>query len=101
MAVTELNLKEQHYADTREEAEKVVEQAKEDEYLTSFKISEKYNKFGIYYLIDLAFSYSTPKDVMQSKPSKDVEVEEKHDGVEYSVNEDGTVSVENNTQEVE
>lgn len=40
MAVKELNTKEQHYADTREEAEGIVTKQKDNAYLTSFKISE-------------------------------------------------------------
>ncbi|MEW4072069.1 hypothetical protein Q0O08_29015 [Bacillus thuringiensis] len=50
MAVKELNTKEQHYADTREEAEGIVTEAKDNAYLTSFKISEKHNKYGTYFL---------------------------------------------------
>jgi hypothetical protein len=102
VAVKELNTKEQHYADTREEAEKVVEEAKEDIYLTSFKISEKHNKYGTYFLVDLAFSYDTPKEIMESAPTKKKEEPDvQHDGVEYSVGTDGTVSVENNEEDDE
>lgn len=96
MAVKELNAKEQHYADTREEAEKIVEEAKEDMYLTSFKISEKHNKYGQYFLVDLAFSYDTPREIMENASSpKEEPPAEQHDGIEYSVNGDGTVSVKN------
>lgn len=103
MAVKELNTKEQHYADTREEAEKIVEEAKEDVYLTSFKISEKHNKYGTYFLVDLAFSYDTPREIMENASSKKEEDESdiQHDGVEYIVNTtDGTVSL-NDKQEDE
>lgn len=102
MALKELNTKEQHYADTREEAEKVVEEAKEDIYLTSFKISEKHNKYGTYFLVDLAFSYDTPREIMENAPSKkeDEDSDSQHEGVEYSVNTDGTVSL-NDDQEDE
>ncbi|PFL21680.1 organic solvent tolerance protein OstA [Bacillus cereus] len=95
MAVKELNSKEQHYADTREEAEEIVEEAKDDVYLTSFKISEKHNKYGTYFLVDLAFSYDTPREIMESAASKKEveEVTEHHEGVEYSVNPDGTTEV--------
>ncbi|WP_026581039.1 hypothetical protein [Bacillus sp. J33] len=99
MAVKELNTKEQHYADTREEAEKVVEEAKGDIYLTSFKISEKHNKYGTYFLVDLAFSYDTPREIMENGPSKKEEPEEQHEGVEYSVGTDGTVSVNHDEEE--
>ncbi|MFV5912471.1 organic solvent tolerance protein OstA [Bacillus cereus] len=95
MAVKELNSKEQHYADTREEAEESVEEAKDDVYLTSFKISEKHNKYGTYFLVDLAFSYDTPREIMESAAArKEVEEHgEHHEGVEYSVNPDGTTKV--------
>lgn len=96
MAVKELNAKEQHYADTREEAEHIVEEAKEDAYLTSFKISEKHNKYGQYFLVELAFSYDTPREIMENAaPKKEEPPVEQHDGIEYSVNGDGTVSVKN------
>jgi hypothetical protein len=95
MAVKELNAKEQHYADTREEAEKIVEEAKDDAYLTSFKISEKHNKYGQYFLVDLAFSYDTPREIMENTKSKNEEpAAEPREGIEYSINgNDGTVSV--------
>ncbi|MBG9753355.1 organic solvent tolerance protein OstA [Bacillus thuringiensis] len=95
MAVKELNSKEQHYADTREEAEEIVEEAKDDVYLTSFKISEKHNKYGTYFLVDLAFSYDTPREIMESAAArKEVEEHgEHHEGLEYSVNPDGTTKV--------
>jgi hypothetical protein len=95
MAVKELNSKEQHYADTREEAEEIVDEAKDDVYLTSFKISEKHNKYGTYFLVDLAFNYDTPREIMESAAArKEVEeVTEQHEGVEYSVNPDGTTVV--------
>lgn len=95
MAVKELNAKEQHYADTREEAEGIVGEAKDDVYLTSFKISEKHNKYGTYFLVDLAFSYDTPREIMESAAArKEVEEHsEPHEGVEYNVNPDGTTNV--------
>ncbi|PGE42209.1 organic solvent tolerance protein OstA [Bacillus cereus] len=95
MTVKELNSKEKHYADTREEAEEIVEEAKEDVYLKSFQISEKHNKYGTYFLVDLAFSYDTPREIMESAAArKEVEEHgEPHEGVEYSVNPDGTTKV--------
>lgn len=30
------------------------------------KITEKHNKYGQYFLVDLTFSYYTPKEVMES-----------------------------------
>ncbi len=66
-----LNQKEQHYADTREEAEEIVIAAKENEALIMNKISEKYNKYGQYFLVDLTYQYGTPKEVMEGKPDDD------------------------------
>ncbi|HFK1721099.1 TPA: organic solvent tolerance protein OstA [Bacillus cereus] len=93
MAVKELNSKEKHYADTREEAEEIVEEAKEDVYLKSFQISEKHNKYGTYFLVDLAFSYDTPREIMESAAARKEEHGEHHEGVEYNVNSDGTTVV--------
>lgn len=91
MAVKELNAKEQHYADTNDEAEKIVKEAKEDIYLTSWKISEKHNKYGTYFLVDLAFTYDTPREIMENAVNESPEPV--HEGLEYNANEDGTVSV--------
>lgn len=66
-----LNQKEQWYADTREEAEEIVVSAKENEALIMNKISEKYNKYGQYFLVDLTYQYGTPKEVMEGKPDDD------------------------------
>lgn len=65
MAKKQLNVKEQHYADTFLEAEGIVEEAKEDKHLTSQKITEKHNKYGQYFVVDLVFTYNTPKDIME------------------------------------
>jgi len=65
MSKRDLNQKEQHYTDTLNEAEEIVKEAKEDMHLVSWKISEKYNKYGQYFLIDLTFVYNTPKDIME------------------------------------
>lgn len=66
-----LNQKEQWYADTAEEAEEIVTEAKENEALIMKKISEKYNKYGQYFLVDLTYQYGTPKEVMEGKPDDD------------------------------
>lgn len=92
MAVKELNAKEQHYADTEEEAEELVTEAKEDMYLTSWKISEKHNKYGTYFLVDLAFTYDTPREIMENAGNEPPE-EPKEKGIEYEVNNDGTVEL--------
>lgn len=71
MAKVQLNQKEQHYADTREEAEEIVITAKENDNLQMHKITEKFNKYGQYFLIDLTYAYQTPKEVMESRPQND------------------------------
>jgi hypothetical protein len=97
MSKVQLNQKEQHYADTREQAEEIISAAKENDNLQMHKITEKYNKYGQYFLIDLTYAYQTPKEVMESRP---VDVPEgqmsidDHEGIEYKVGSDGTVSVE-------
>ncbi|MFS0594211.1 hypothetical protein AB1L05_21790 [Cytobacillus horneckiae] len=65
MAKYDLNTKEQHFATTRKEAEGIVEEAKEDKHLTSWKISEKHNKYGEYFIVDLQFTFNTPKGLME------------------------------------
>ena len=99
MAKVQLNQKEQHYADTREQAEEIILAAKENENLQMHKITEKYNKYGQYFLIDLTYAYQTPKEVMESSPKKDNAPEgqmsiDDHEGIEYKVKKDGTVSVD-------
>lgn len=100
-----LNQKEQHYADTREEAEEIVVSAKENEALIMNKISEKYNKYGQYFLVDLTYQYGTPKEVMEGKPKEDVpdgqmSIDEVHEGVPYTVNPDGSVKLENQDEKL-
>ncbi|WP_230593876.1 organic solvent tolerance protein OstA [Lysinibacillus sphaericus] len=100
-----LNQKEQHYADTREEAEEIVVTAKENEAFIMNKISEKYNKYGQYFLVDLTYQYGTPKEVMEGKPKDDapdgqMSIDEVHEGVPYTVNPDGSVTVENMDEEL-
>lgn len=98
MSKVQLNQKEQHYADTREQAEEIVSTAKENDNLQMHKITEKYNKYGQYFLIDLTFAYQTPKEVMESRPQNDDTPEgqmsiDDHEGVEYFVEPNGSVSV--------
>jgi hypothetical protein len=97
MAKVQLNQKEQHYADTREQAEEIVSAAKENDNLQMHKITEKYNKYGQYFLIDLTYAYQTPKEVMESRPADVPEGQmsiDDHEGIEYKVDNDGTVSVD-------
>ncbi|MEK4173341.1 organic solvent tolerance protein OstA [Lysinibacillus sp. FSL L8-0312] len=95
-----LNQKEQHYADTREEAEEIVIAAKENEALIMNKISEKYNKYGQYFLVDLTYQYGTPKEVMEGKPKDEapdgqMNMDEVHEGLPYQVETDGSVTMGN------
>lgn len=95
-----LNQTEQYYADTREEAEEIVVTAKENKALIMNKISEKYNKYGQYFLVELKYQYGTAKEVMESKPDDDapdgqMSIDEVHEGVQYKVNPGGSVTVEN------
>lgn len=78
----ELNMKKQSYAGTEKAAEKLVVEAKEDKHLVSWKISEKHNRYGEYFLIDLAYSYNTPKEIMEGNPEAP---EDPHKGIEYAV----------------
>lgn len=100
MAKVILNQKEQHYADTREEAEEIILNAKENDNLQMHKITEKYNKYGQYFLIDLTYAYQTPKEVMESRPQKDDAPEgqmsiDDHEGIEYKVDSSGNVELNN------
>lgn len=98
-----LNQKEQWYADTEEEAEEIVAEAKESEGLIKHAISEKHNKYGTYHLVDLQFSYNTPRELMEDEAAKKEREKEpdgsQHDGVEVLVDKDGTVSVNNKEDE--
>lgn len=98
MPKVQLNQKEQHYADTREEAEEIVTNAKENDNLQMHKITEKFNKYGQYFLIDLTYAYQTPKEVMESKPKDEtpdgqMSIDDAHEGIPYSVDGNGTVEV--------
>ncbi|MER1957900.1 MAG: hypothetical protein ABS942_10995 [Solibacillus sp.] len=90
-----LNQKEQHIAFTRDKAEEVVTAAKENDALIMNKISEKHNKNGQYFLVDLTYQYDTPKDAMEGKvndvPDGQLSMTEVDSGVEYTVQGDGTV----------
>lgn len=61
MAKTLLTQKERWYADSHKEAEEIVTEAKQDEFLVMQKIHEKHNSKGFYYLVDLERAYSTAK----------------------------------------
>ncbi|WP_107842021.1 organic solvent tolerance protein OstA [Metasolibacillus meyeri] len=99
MAKEKLYTKERWFADTRKEAEEIVAQAKENDALTMQKIHEKHNSKGFYFLVDLDYVYSTPKEEMDKRPDDDapegqMNIDDvQHEGIPYSVNGDGTVEV--------
>lgn len=106
MAKTLLNQKERWYADSSKEAEEIVAEAKQDDSLTMHKIHEKHNSKGFYFLVDLERTYSTAKEEMEKRPEKDdapdgqMNMDEMHEGVPYTVNQDGSVTVENTDEEL-
>jgi len=71
MAKEKLYTKERWYADTRKEAEEIVAEAKENDFLTMQKIHEKHNSKGFYFLVDLDYTYSTAKEEMDKRPEDD------------------------------
>lgn len=104
MAKEKLSQKEQHYADSREEAEQIVTDAKESAYLTMHKITGKHNKFGPYFLVDLTYTYNTPKEIMEDGESSNVpdgqlNIDDVHDGIAYTIDPDGSVTVQNDDDE--
>lgn len=70
-----LNEKFQFYADTREEAEKFAEECKANKNLTEHKISEKHNKHGTYYVIDVKNVYNVPREIMEDGESTNVQID--------------------------
>ncbi|MDM5229660.1 organic solvent tolerance protein OstA [Lysinibacillus pakistanensis] len=105
MAKEKLYTKERWYADTRKEAEEIVAEAKENDFLTMQKIHEKHNSKGFYFLVDLDYTYSTAKEEMDKRPEDDapdgqMNMDEVHEGVPYTVNSDGSVTVENTNEEL-
>ncbi|MBO0450775.1 hypothetical protein [Candidatus Enterococcus murrayae] len=69
----QLNTKEEWFANTEEEANKIVEEAKEEfpDELIGHSIALKSNKAGEYYLVKLDVKYNTPAGIMESELSKD------------------------------
>lgn len=69
----QLNTKEQWFANTEEEANKIVEETKEEfsNELIGYSIQEKSNKTGEYYLVKLDMKYNTPAGIMESELAND------------------------------
>lgn len=96
MTKEKLNQKEQHYAGDRDQAEEIVLAAKDSIYLTMHKISEKHNKFGTYFLVDLTYSFNVPREIMESEAAKDAANHILHDGVKVTQDGDGQFHVDPN-----
>lgn len=96
MTKEKLNQKEQHYAGNRDQAEEIVLAAKDSIYLTMHKISEKHNKFGTYFLVDLTYSYNVPREIMETEAAKDAANHILHDGVKVTQDCDGSFQVDPN-----
>lgn len=101
MTKEQLNQKEQHYAGSRDEAEEIVSSAKENIYLTMHKISEKHNKFGTYFLVDLTYSYNVPREIMESEADKEIEQGSSHEGVKVTQGGDGSFQVDPNQMSID
>ncbi|WP_249659379.1 organic solvent tolerance protein OstA [Lysinibacillus fusiformis] len=101
MAKEKLFTKERWFADTRKEAEEIIAEAKENDALTMQKIHEKHNSKCFYFLVDLDYVYSTPKEEMEKRPEKEdapdgqMNMDEVHEGLPYQVEPDGSVTMEN------
>lgn len=96
MTKEKLNQKEQYYAGTYQAAEEIVTSAKESSFLTKQQITEKHNKFGTYFVVDLTFTYNVPREIMENEALKNEAERIVHEGVEVTDNGDGTFSVDPN-----
>lgn len=101
MTKEKLNQKEQYYAGTYELAEKIVAEAKTSSYLTKQQITEKNNKFGTYFVVDLTFTYNVPKEIMESTAIKNEAERINHEGVKVTDNGDGTFQVDPNQMSID
>lgn len=101
MTKEQLNQKEQHYAGTLKEAEEIILVAKESVYLTKQQISEKHNKLGTYFLVDLTYSYNVPRDIMEGEADEEIENEPTHEGIEVTQTRDGGFEVDPNQISIE
>lgn len=101
MKSEKLNQKEQHYADSRDAAEEIVSFAKDNIYLTMHKISEKHNKFGTYFLVDLTYSFNVPRDIMELESAKQELGQPDHQGIRITDSGDGTIQVDPNQMSID
>ncbi|GEL67227.1 hypothetical protein [Marinilactibacillus psychrotolerans] len=65
----ELKFKEEWFATTEDEANKIVAEAREEypEELIGHSINLKSNKAGEYYMVKMDFKYNTPAGIMESE----------------------------------
>lgn len=77
----QLNTKEQWFASTEEEANQIVEDAKDEfgEDLIGHGIQLKSNKNGEYYLIKLDMKYNTPAGIMETQVEEEQNQEVSHE----------------------
>lgn len=100
----QLNTKEQWFANTEEEANKIVDEAKEEfpDEMIGHSIQQKSNKAGEYFLIKLDMKFNTPAGIMESELSNESDGDE-WDDEENESEEDGWIgepeSEENTTTE--
>lgn len=101
MTKEKLNQKEQYYAGSYQAAEEIVTSAKESSFLMKQQITEKNNKFGTYFLVDITYRYNVPKDIMESAAIKNEAERITHEGVEVTQNKDGTFEVDPNQTNID
>lgn len=73
----QLNTKEQWFASSEEEANKIVDEAKNEfpDELVGHSINLKSNKAGEYYLVKLEIKFNTPAGIMESELINDTDDE--------------------------
>lgn len=71
----QLNTKEQWFANTEEEANKIVDETKNEfpDELVGHSINLKSNKAGEYYLVKLEMKFNTPAGIMESELINDAD----------------------------
>ncbi|MBC2196291.1 hypothetical protein [Listeria booriae] len=61
----QLIFKEQWFATTKKEAEEIIEEAMEDKHIVKRAITEKSNRNGDYFQVDIEFKYNTARGLME------------------------------------
>ncbi|MBO0467914.1 hypothetical protein JZO73_10265 [Enterococcus plantarum] len=88
----QLNTKEQWFANTEEEANKIVDEAKEEfpDEMIGHSIQQKSNKAGEYFLVKLDMKFNTPAGIMESELSNESEEDDWDEGENESTEENTT-----------